>query len=88
MGMPTCQQVAQQLSREQDEPLATKRRMALRLHLLMCHHCRRYNRQLIWLRTSIRRALQQFHNAQLSDPARARIRHQLAQQQRHDEHDK
>lgn len=27
-------------------PLTTRERFALRLHLLMCHHCRRYVRQL------------------------------------------
>ncbi|KZY31724.1 hypothetical protein A3754_24640 [Alcanivorax sp. HI0083] len=36
-------------------PLSKRERFALRLHLLICHHCRRYVRQLRALVTSLRR---------------------------------
>lgn len=34
-------------------PLSWRERFALRVHLLMCHHCRRYVRQLHTLVTSL-----------------------------------
>ncbi len=34
-------------------PLSWRERFALRMHLLMCHHCRRYVRQLHALVTSL-----------------------------------
>ncbi|MZR63476.1 zf-HC2 domain-containing protein [Alcanivorax sp. DP30] len=36
-------------------PLSWRERFALRMHLLMCHHCRRYVHQLRALVTSLRR---------------------------------
>ncbi len=36
-------------------PLSFRQRWALRLHLMMCHHCRRYVRQLRLLVQSLRR---------------------------------
>lgn len=36
-------------------PLSWRERFALRMHLLMCHHCRRYVRQLQALVSSLRR---------------------------------
>lgn len=36
-------------------PLGWRERFALRMHLLMCHHCRRYVRQLQALVSSLRR---------------------------------
>ncbi|MGB2246335.1 MAG: zf-HC2 domain-containing protein [Alcanivorax sediminis] len=35
-------------------PLSWRERTALRVHLLMCHHCRRYVRQLRALVSSLR----------------------------------
>ncbi|MED5238436.1 MAG: zf-HC2 domain-containing protein [Pseudomonadota bacterium] len=37
-------------------PLGWRERFALRLHLLMCHHCRRYLRQLRALVISLHRS--------------------------------
>ena len=36
-------------------PLSWRERFALRMHLLMCHHCRRYVHQLRALVASLRR---------------------------------
>lgn len=36
-------------------PMSWRERLAMRLHLLMCHHCRRYVRQLRALVTTLRR---------------------------------
>lgn len=81
MGMPSCREVAASLSRELDEPSPRGRGMALRLHLLMCNQCRRYDRQLQWLRTNLRRALTDTSGSQLSPAAYDRIRTRLAREQ-------
>lgn len=80
MGMPSCNEVAERLSREQDEPDPRARRMGLRLHLLMCYRCRRYARQLQWLRENLRRALARASASRLSASARERIRDRLARE--------
>lgn len=55
--MLKCREVEQRADALVDnEPLPWRERMALRLHLLMCHHCRRYVRQLRQLVQSLRRA--------------------------------
>lgn len=49
----TCKEVATRLDADTaaGEPLRT--RIELRLHLMMCRHCRRFRRQLSQLRTGI-----------------------------------
>jgi hypothetical protein len=81
MGMPSCREAAERLSREQDQPGPRSRSMALRLHLLICGHCRRYARQLQWLRASLQRVLTDASDTQLSASARDRIRARLAREQ-------
>ncbi len=44
--MPTCQQVARLIASDELATASWRRRAALRLHLLMCRHCRRYARQI------------------------------------------
>lgn len=78
MGLPSCRQVAAELSREQDAPETAARRRSLKLHLMMCHHCRCYARQLVW----IERALRLARPTTAAPPwlpahARARIRERL-----------
>lgn len=80
MGMPSCREVAQRLSREQDELNRGGSRLALRMHLLMCRHCRRYDKQLQWLRANLRRALTRASRSRLSPAARDRIRDRLARE--------
>lgn len=54
--MLKCRDVEQRADALVDnEPLPWRERMALRLHLLICHHCRRYVRQLRQLVTSLHR---------------------------------
>lgn len=77
MGMLSCRDAAARLSREQDESGPAGRRMALRLHLMMCGPCRRYARQLRWLRVAIQRALSDADRWRLSATARERIRARL-----------
>ncbi|WP_196140006.1 hypothetical protein [Aliikangiella sp. G2MR2-5] len=44
--LPSCRQVAVQLSEDRDEKITGFKRFALKLHLSMCRHCRRYGKQL------------------------------------------
>ncbi len=44
--MLSCRAVVQDADRLLAGELTWQRRLALKIHLLMCHHCRRYMRQL------------------------------------------
>ena len=50
----SCRLASQLLSKAQDTQLTMTERVALRLHLLICRSCRRFNRQLILLRQILR----------------------------------
>lgn len=80
MGLPNCREVAALLSREQDYTAPTPRSLSLRLHLLICRHCRRYERQLTWLRRLFVRARANPVAPRLPVHARARIRKCLRRQ--------
>jgi hypothetical protein len=80
MGLPSCREVATLLSREQDDAAPTPRSLSLRLHLLMCRNCRRYERHLAWLRRSFIRVRANPVAPSLSSRARARIRKRLRRQ--------
>lgn len=80
MGLPTCREVAAQLSREQEAAEPTPHRLSLRLHLMMCRHCRRYERQLVWLRQSLIHVRADDAEPKLPARAQAHIRARL----RHD----
>lgn len=77
-GIPNCRDVAIELSLEQDVPGHAPRRRSLKLHLLMCRHCRRYARQLAWLRQALTLARSsEAADAELPAAARARIHDRL-----------
>lgn len=44
--MMTCQQVAHAIASDDLADAPLRRRMAVRMHLMLCKHCRRYARQL------------------------------------------
>ncbi|TQV89155.1 hypothetical protein [Aliikangiella coralliicola] len=44
--LPSCKQVAEQLSENIDQPVTGFRWLKLKLHLLMCAYCRRYGSQI------------------------------------------
>lgn len=76
----SCQDAVPLISEALDRPLPGVERTGLRLHLLICRWCRRYHRQLHWLR---RFARHPEHNpeslpvAALSAEARERLRDAL-----------
>ena len=48
--MLSCKETSELLSRAQDERLTFTERMGVRIHLLMCRLCRRYEKQLRFIR--------------------------------------
>lgn len=47
--MMRCREVARLLSAGEVSESPMRRRIAVRLHLMMCGHCSRFARQLAWL---------------------------------------
>ncbi len=46
MGMPRCRDVTRAIAGGALEEAPLRRRLGVRLHLLLCRHCRRYARQI------------------------------------------
>jgi hypothetical protein len=53
--MLTCKDASELLSQAQDRPLGLRERLVLRLHLLICHGCSNFSRQLDLIRATLRR---------------------------------
>jgi hypothetical protein len=51
---PSCADVVRILSDAMDRPIPLHRRIAVRLHFLICTWCRRYHEQIGLLRTALR----------------------------------
>jgi hypothetical protein len=66
-GMFSCREVHEIVSTGAFEDLGLFARMRFRLHLLMCHHCARYSRQIVSLGQASRRLL-----GMPTDPERCR----------------
>jgi predicted anti-sigma-YlaC factor YlaD len=47
--MPSCKQITELASKQLDKPLSRWQKWQLRLHLLICRHCRRYVKQMRFL---------------------------------------
>jgi hypothetical protein len=79
-----CEGTSVRLSREQDEPLGLTERLAVRGHLLVCRSCRRFRRQLQFLRLALHRRDGERDESgpeqhSLSPEARARIERVIAE---------
>jgi len=81
--MLSCKDVTQLLSESMDTSLPISRRVGVRLHLLMCKFCARYERQLLLIRETVRRLVETEEavggtlGGQLSEGAKERIRRSL-----------
>ena len=53
--MLSCKEVTRLLSQAQDRPLALGERVKLRLHLVVCTACTRFERQLAFMRMALAR---------------------------------
>lgn len=74
---PTCREVSRLQSEGLDHALTTWQRLGLRLHLLLCQWCRRYGRQLRFLRKIVHEHPEKMAEAgpkNLSAEARERLK--------------
>lgn len=85
--MLTCKDASQMISESQEHPLGIWERVSLRFHLWMCVSCRQFERQIHFLRRSLRklasRAEIDSQGPKLSSEAQDRIRKALAERARH-----
>ena len=81
--MLSCKNVTQLLSESMDHSLPLGKRIGVRLHLLMCKFCARYERQLLLIRETVRRLVATEEKPgeppgeTLSEEAKERIRKSL-----------
>jgi len=77
---PNCREAARAQSEALDHPLPPARRLGLGLHLLICKWCRRYGKQIRFLRRAAHEHDEQLAESvpeNLSAEARERIKQQL-----------
>jgi hypothetical protein len=75
-----CREAARAQSEQLEHPLPRIKRIGLWLHLLMCKWCRRYGKQIRFLRQAAHEHQEKLLTAsskQLSDDARERIKRSL-----------
>lgn len=53
--LPACEHIIEQLSQAMDGRLRLADRVKLKLHVMICPFCERYGRQIMLLRTILRR---------------------------------
>ena len=81
--MLSCKDVTRLLSESMDRSLPLGKRVGVRLHLLICTFCSRYERQLLLIRETVRRlaatdeARGSLAGESLSEEAKERIRSSL-----------
>jgi hypothetical protein len=78
--LPTCRDAARLQSQALDSRLSGSKRFGLWLHLLVCKWCRRYGRQIRFLRDAAHEHSEQLADAvpgKLSAEARDRIKQRL-----------
>ena len=78
--MPTCRQVSRLQSDALDRPLSLPKRFGLHLHLLVCKWCRRYGKQVRFLRQAVQDHPDEVNEASprtLSPEARERLKRSL-----------
>lgn len=78
---PTCEVVTQKISQSMDEPLSLNDRVHVRLHLMGCDLCARYEKQLLAMRKILGAHVREFDepsvDVRLSDEARKRIKQEI-----------
>jgi hypothetical protein len=82
--MPTCREASRLQSIALDQPLPLPKRFGLRLHLLVCKWCRRYSKQIRFLRRAAHDHSEQLTEATpriLSPEARERLKRSLSDEQ-------
>src|SRR5258707_2399615 len=78
--LPTCRDASRLQSEALDHTLPFSKRFGLRLHLIVCQWCRRYGRQIRFLREAVHEhptKLDETAPASLSPEARERLKQAL-----------
>ena len=78
--LPTCRQASRLQSDALDKPVSLSRRIGLRFHLLLCKWCRRYGKQIRFLRDAVHDHPDELTEAaprRLSPEARERLKRSL-----------
>ena len=55
MGLRSCREISELVSQGLDRELGLGERLALGLHLTICKGCRRFSRQMAFLRSALER---------------------------------
>jgi len=79
--LPTCRQVSRLQSDALDRPLSVPKRFGVYLHLLVCRWCRRYGKQIRFLRQAAHDHPEEMAKATprtLSPEARERLKRSLS----------
>lgn len=66
--MLSCNEAAWLISESMDRDLPFLQRIGIRAHLLMCKHCTRYRRQLLFIRDAIQHYLDEIENEESLPP--------------------
>lgn len=74
---PSCKQASRLQSEGMDRPLTFLERFGLRIHLFLCKWCRRYGKQLKFLRDAAHHCEDHSPAQKLSPEARERIKQRL-----------
>lgn len=79
--LPVCRELTPWMSERLDKPLPLGREIKLRLHIMICDWCKRYQEQLYALRQAVQTMAEPKDSApdqpRLSDEARERIKQAL-----------
>lgn len=57
MGMPTCREVTRMIASGGLAEASARQRLGVRLHAMLCRHCRRYARQMRAIGMAARKVL-------------------------------
>jgi len=80
--MLSCQSASRLVSQSLDRPLHWQEKLALRFHLAICRHCRRFVKQLNQLQSAVKTMMQRTEadaSIMLKPEAKARIMHIIQQ---------
>jgi hypothetical protein len=84
--MMTCKDASRLISEGQERPLGRSERWSLRFHLWLCDNCRRFDRQIRFIRQAMQslgsRVETDEQGPKLSPDAKDRIRQSLSEQDR------
>ena len=83
---PTCEVVTKKISESMDHQISTRDRLRIRIHLLGCEFCARYEKQLTTIRQMIESNIDEMNETaagpNLTSEAKLRIRKKIEQEKK------